>query len=1408
MAGDRDQIPGIYKQAIRKFEEITKQNLDDPALLRLNTIDDLMKEIDYRNDKFSEFRETRHLFFDTLQGALMPVELIGNLASGAASMAFPPSTLVFGAFSYLMNAAKGVSASYDAIQDLLESLKALRLKVYSKELISDELSDQLSEILVTLIEIFALSRKAIKGGRFLKFTRNVLIGTDDKMQAAVGKLAKLTEIEGHLVGAETLTETKKVGRAVDDITIVLQETNMTANETGVTVGQISIEVTELNTKFNSLMQVIKDTADDDVSKQGRSHEDLVKKVLQPSVTAQDFFDSINKSRVPGTGDWVRSEELFKSWHGTGPPILWVSGNPGAGKSYLSSNIISFLRDQHPQGVQHPSHTSVGYFFFKDDNPKTRSFHLALRDLAYQISQNDPLYAKYLTTNCTSPDDVATLSSAWRHLFIDFYAKSAGSDSSVFLVFDGVDEAFDEGRQEFFSLLQDINSGDNSRIRITLVGRPQLGDSISEALEADIPTIHVTSEKNSPDIVRYIESSIRKSNTLKRASAKLRSEIIEKLSAGAQGMFIWVDLMLKELLRKRSESTMRKSLQEAPKGLNEMLRHVLESFSSSLTEEEAENLNELLAWTTCAQRPLSLGELDTILKLKSEEGDGMIYLEGALRRQFASFFGLTREDGLTTSDMHLVRHLDVDSDDDERTGGPRAGEMFEDTDDMTDFDSNPTTTEVSLCHASIGDFLRDEQHGKISAGSNFPAVGVNIIEAEFSVLKTCLQLLCDEELAKKPQGNSQSMHSYALNNWLGHIQDVEPSKLDKSQRGEIVTLLAEMFENETCMKRWAGGMTNDFFNKNLTNIRKWLDDKEVVPLLPEKSQEFLLGTSEVPARIFKPVALFVAKQWLQDVWWIPRICCQIVHSYIALENGNSIAHRCLDSAEDIISVAEWSALEKNAQWHRRLAMALREGSHYDQALEHFGKALELDSTMSAARGGMAIVYLMKKEYEKAIELDKVTQEEIPLTYDPANLTPNSENYHDPLERMAQCYDVLKDDENAFKCYQQAQRVRPSCNTCTLNILSKMDEMELYGDIIQLLKDMNAKENATKANSVLIDSLWQNSSEEPEYFGIVAKAAHKTNELNFVADVYRSAIRAARKKLKTVVACSLELCLAALYYQHFHEENRAIPVWKKVLETFSVSKEESEMGFIRKQASIKLARHYFREAVAAGIDSPEAVKHVAELEWLVNGRGNGESNASFIPASASATILGAWYILKGMKEEANVFFKPSIKAALEILSDDDPENDMEGYFGLVSVLIVTRDDRNAIALLHALGAYENKTSANTDEESGSDGGEDDSDASDSKYDDDYFACACDGSCNRVFKTYDSTYLCRYCFDLLFCEPCMKLLKANQMPLNLCSPHHDWLFVPPNPQGVHKGKIFIDGAFIDLEQWKKNIKLEWKV
>jgi predicted PilT family ATPase len=183
----------------------------------------------------------------------------------------------------------------------------------------------------------------------LGFAKNVVVGKGSKIQESVAKLAKLTESEDRLVGAETLTEVKQSGRTLDGVSMTVTSTSVAVTQMSGDVSQVSIGVSQLNQKFDALMVASDESAAEAKEAKGKSHQERIKAVLRPSSSALDWYDKINKSRVPGTGNWIREEALFKSWVDKEMRILWIAGNPGAGKSYIASNIISLLREQYPQG---------------------------------------------------------------------------------------------------------------------------------------------------------------------------------------------------------------------------------------------------------------------------------------------------------------------------------------------------------------------------------------------------------------------------------------------------------------------------------------------------------------------------------------------------------------------------------------------------------------------------------------------------------------------------------------------------------------------------------------------------------------------------------------------------------------------------------------------------------------------------------------------------------------------------------------------------------------------------------------------------------------------------------------------------------------------------------------------------
>jgi hypothetical protein len=105
MVTKEDQFAAIWKHAVENYEGSTKKKLT--SIPKVSSVDELVKSLDDNAKDFKTYREKNHAFFHVFSGALRPVELLGDLAAGGASMAFPPSSLIFGAVTYLIRPLKG-----------------------------------------------------------------------------------------------------------------------------------------------------------------------------------------------------------------------------------------------------------------------------------------------------------------------------------------------------------------------------------------------------------------------------------------------------------------------------------------------------------------------------------------------------------------------------------------------------------------------------------------------------------------------------------------------------------------------------------------------------------------------------------------------------------------------------------------------------------------------------------------------------------------------------------------------------------------------------------------------------------------------------------------------------------------------------------------------------------------------------------------------------------------------------------------------------------------------------------------------------------------------------------------------------------------------------------------------------
>ena len=105
------------------------------------------------------------------------------------------------------------------------------------------------------------------------------------------------------------------------------------------------------------------------------------------ISTYEQFKNNNPDRAPDTCRWVLEHDNYTQWwQGQEDDLLWISADPGCGKSVLARSLI----DNELRGSS--THT-ICYFFFKD-NEEQDSLVTALCAILHQLFDTQPRLLQY------------------------------------------------------------------------------------------------------------------------------------------------------------------------------------------------------------------------------------------------------------------------------------------------------------------------------------------------------------------------------------------------------------------------------------------------------------------------------------------------------------------------------------------------------------------------------------------------------------------------------------------------------------------------------------------------------------------------------------------------------------------------------------------------------------------------------------------------------------------------------------------------------------------------------------------------------------------------------------------------------------------------------------------------------
>ncbi|KAI0449027.1 hypothetical protein F5B21DRAFT_495696 [Xylaria acuta] len=446
-----------------------------------------------------------------------------------------------------------------------------------------------------------------------------------------------------------------------------------------------------------------------------------------------------KSRTEGTGQWLLRHQKFHDWEtSSSSSILWLTGQMGAGKSILASNVVDRYWVEDTSQCELIDEGFAFFYYSKNDqelkgDPVAHILGSFLRQLA-----TVPHYPKQVYTG---------LIELRRHMDekkVTFDAKRCKETLSqlvdrlprTFILLDGLDE-FEkpEDVEEIVRFFIRLVENSERPVKVFISSREETYIS-HELLEAKQTLAQITIyDENQPDIKEFVQKRTEEIGCRWGWETEIKQEVETTLCKGARGMFRWAYLQIEQLATIKSPEGVLERLKSLPQGLKEAYDELYNANSGW----DQIRLKRAVMWVMYARAPLSTQQLLSAVQLGQKSDEDELRLDIASR---------INESALE----NICRHL-----------------IVKDSRDNWKFS-----------HASVEEYFRGEKHKSWISD-----------DAQVELAKLSLLLLIEifhdgplpeaEDEAKalvdraRGDGKAQdpviSLKSYVARNWVSHIRAI-------------------------------------------------------------------------------------------------------------------------------------------------------------------------------------------------------------------------------------------------------------------------------------------------------------------------------------------------------------------------------------------------------------------------------------------------------------------------------------------------------------------------------------------------------------------------------------------------------------------------------------------------------------
>ena len=349
----------------------------------------------------------------------------------------------------------------------------------------------------------------------------------------------------------------------------------------------------------------------DTSQKQKQNEDFLKWLSPSYWLVENQLYAMRERRSKDTLHWAYDMDEFRTWRlakveeSSEDRILWIRGTLGIGKSTMAGYFIDLLKCQYPNSI-------VAYFFCRSHQAGLTKARDIIRTLAYQCIQDNEAGRETLEElkkrdfRITEDLDVSFL---FEKLLV---TPLQCNQKDVYIVLDGLDEADTttedvSGRVELHILLTCLTKLPSTRL--LFISRPSA--NISNIIPNMI-TRPIVQEENAKDIDTFVAKRLTELPKLSQLFKDANVEPAQYFQAKANGIFLWVDLVIQQLAKAKSQSVFRKYLEGFSNATGSMEK-LYTSVLSRIDQEDKRWVIEIIAWVVVAERQLFLRELKSAVE---------------------------------------------------------------------------------------------------------------------------------------------------------------------------------------------------------------------------------------------------------------------------------------------------------------------------------------------------------------------------------------------------------------------------------------------------------------------------------------------------------------------------------------------------------------------------------------------------------------------------------------------------------------------------------------------------------------------------------------------------------------------------------------------------------------------------